>query len=116
MKNIQINCLSNDSLCINKCHICIYDLNEKLIFEDYTNELGFVTFKPSHYGFYKIIIENKIKCEKLCTSIFINKNFCDKLLFKFSNKKYHSIKVNLIDKYYGIPIEKGVITLWQKNI
>lgn len=69
--------------------------------------MGYVCFKPSCYGIYKIVATEKCTRLKILKVVCFNKDFCDTLIFTFDEiKKYHLINFKLVDKYYCLPIEK----------
>lgn len=98
--------------------IIIYDSNNKLILNDYTDHQGHIKCQLSNqtYKIYILANNKNIKCQKLLT-ISINKNTPKNMIFVFDNiSTSHQIKIRLKDLYYPeLPIEKGTINLWQKN-
>ncbi len=119
IKELIIKCALCNSIDICKYHVFIYNCKNELICDNYTNENGVVHFKPTYYGIYKIkVVPNKyIVPNKICTTILISKNYCNRVLILFNKcpeSFNHPIKVKLTDKNYkGLPIKKGEIILWQ---
>ncbi|MBP3635891.1 MAG: hypothetical protein J6J17_05540 [Bacilli bacterium] len=119
---IKIKCKVLDSIDEYKFNIKIYDSYNTLIYCGNTDESGTMYFKPKYYGVYKVIITNKknIYPRKLCSSILIYNNYCHTFLFSFYKclkNKNNPITIILTDKNYkNLPIEKGEILLWPKNI
>ena len=74
----------------------------------------------NYFGIYKIIINDfGYYNKKRCIILFINKKTPEELLIVNTPfiKKSHKVNINLTDQNYkGLPIVKGEIILWEKNI
>ena len=101
---------------INQALVYIYDKNNNLILKDktYNGRLEICLIKNNIYR-----IKVVSKCEKINKIIYINDN--DTYLIPFSssyifNRKENTITLILTDyNYNNLPIEKGLINLWQKQ-
>lgn len=117
---VKIKCRVFDSIDIYKYNIKIYDLDNRLIYCENTDEMGIVYFEPKNYGLYKIVITNNDNMypRKIYSNILIFNNYHTFLFIFYKNliNKFNSVTIILTDKNYkNLPIEKGEILLWQKN-
>src|SRR5574344_261718 len=120
MCNVNIKCIICDTLNRYSFEIKIYDDCNHLLVNKCTNKFGVLSVKLFKKGLYKIII--KTKCflypNYICKKIFINKTN-NQFTFNFNQciHKTHPIIITIVDKYYkNLPLLKGEIHLWQKNI
>lgn len=101
---MKIKCLNEFDIKPPICYIYIFDKNNKLLFNSYTNKMGILEFNPPYIGIYKIIIV--LRNKKICKIYYLNNtDICIKL------KKSSLVKIILKDNY-GIEIKKGMINLW----
>lgn len=118
-KIITLKCRKYGSLSVPLYHVCVYDINNNIIIDDYTNNIGNIDIELPHYGIYKIHIINPKNCIRNCMVILVNKNFPNELFIvnEIKQNRPHSIHFVLIDENYkNLPIMKGEIILWQKSI
>lgn len=118
---VKIRCFFADSIDVYKFHIFIYDLNDNLIDEGYTNESGCFNFDVGFSGIYRIIVRyfnNKctmIMCENIYVDCFRDNDF----LFIIKRKSHYvssPIIIKLTDQYYkGLPVEKGEIIFSERS-
>lgn len=108
----------NDTIIRNYNILICY--NKNLVFKDKTED-GYMHFYPPHYGVYNICVKtnNSYIPHKFYTCFYYHKN-TDKILPIFLNnfkaKNSPLIRISLIDINYNMPIERGNVILWQKNI
>lgn len=117
MEKLEIICSTKESLNIG-CQILIFDIKGKKIIDEKTNNGRLNIYLP-HLGLYRVIAipKNNLIYKITCTNILLHKNSCPILHLSF-DKIYSQkwISLILIDQNYkGLPIEKGVITLWPKH-
>lgn len=117
-KILKIKCILCNSINIYKYKLLIYNHNNKLICNDYTNENGCFQFQVPDYGIYKIIFLNsQTNPQKMCVTTLIRKNHQNKITITFNYpSKKKLFLITLTDQNYrGLPIAKGEIILWQNN-
>lgn len=115
---VTLKCRKYDSLSVPLYHIYVYNINNNIIVDGYTNNLGNIKIEFPHDGIYKVHIINSKNGNKNCIVILINKNFPSELFIVNEVKRNSSRSIHLIltDKNYkNLPIMKGEIILWQKN-
>lgn len=118
-KIVTFKCRKYDSLSVPLYHIYVYDINNNLITDKYTNNIGNIKIAFSYYGIYKLHILDSRNCRKNCIVILVNEKFPDELFIinDIKTNNFHPINLILTDKYYkNLPITKGDVVLWQKNI
>lgn len=119
-REFKIKCLASNTLCIYNYHIIIYDSDFFLVYDGYTNKLGYITFCPQYYKIYHfVIISPKIKNGLIHKCIVFTNSSCDTIIIEFSilEKISHSITLYLLDKNYeNLKIEKGMIRLWPNHM
>lgn len=107
---IQIKCFNKS---LNTCiySVCIYDVQNKLVYHNQTSPSGSLSIQLP-YGIYKIIVMSI--WGKICKTVLVNSNLCNIIPFVFQNAISTSeITFTLMDQHYkDLPIRKGVITLW----
>lgn len=120
MKNneVKIRYILNDRLDNSYHKILIFNNENKLLFDGYTDVKGSFLFQAPYFGIYKIIILTKEKTLCKVMKILVRKNKNNYFLFKINNKKINLQTVTfwVTDKNYkGLPLKKGEMILWQKN-
>lgn len=98
--------------------VMIYDSNNNLILDSYTNNQGLINCTLNKEIYKVNIFANHLSfsCQKSLT-ININQHTPKNMIFIFDIiPRTHQIKIRFTDFYYPqLPIEKGKINLWQKN-
>lgn len=108
-----------NNIIIKNYDIFIY-YNKNLVFRGKTED-GYIHFSPPCYGAYNICIktDNSYIPHIFYTCFYYHKN-TDKILpiflNNFRNNNSPLITISLIDINYNMPIERGNVILWQKNI
>ena len=109
---VEINCLGTGYKNYNQAYIKIYNKCNKLIRSQKTfnGRVSIFLNKDEYYKIYSSL-NNTTKF----VYFKVNNN---KLNISFYNNYIsynHNITLYLTDYYYNMPIEKGFITLWQKQ-
>lgn len=100
-KIIVLNSISN---------IKIYDGNN-IVCDRICN--GYILFKGKINKIYKIVITSKYGC--IISSFIVNKNL-NTIIYSFNQNSHKIVTFKLYDSNYeNLPIEKGVIKLWQNH-
>lgn len=110
---INIKCLFEDSIDIEKFYISIFD-NNKLVCKGTTDKRGIFSFKGKRLNIYKVVCCYKGKKHVINYKTFICVNNCHDICLYFKkNINFSSpITILLTDKnYQGLPIEKGMVIL-----
>lgn len=120
MKSIKIKCFAMDTLDHYLYRIIIYNDKKEMILNEVTTQDLFL-FDVPYYGVYQIIVVPyaNLVCDSACKTVFIHKNFEQTLYFSFykPSKSKKTVTLILTDQNYkGLPIEKGVIKLWQNRM
>ena len=113
-KKVCIICLVDDSILSYKFNIKVSKDN-KLICKKNINK---IFFYAECYKLYKIQVNtnNNLYPKTKCQNIVFTPTNCSKILINFSTENMVPITLKVTDKNYkGLLIEKGEITLWQKN-
>ena len=110
--DLEIICLETGYKNYNQADIRIYDNNDILICnkKTYNGKTNILLNKNKYYKIYAKLNNNKI--------FLYYKIVNNKLIIPFCNNKIKQnnvITLQLTDYYYNMPIEKGLITLWQKQ-
>lgn len=95
----------------NQVKVKIYDNNKK-IFEGTTYN-GIIEIDLKENKLYKI--KAFFKNELICKNIYITKKCKYTFIFTHAIFNPRTITISLVDLYYDLPIEKGEITLWQRQ-
>lgn len=95
----------------NQVKVKIYDNNKK-IFEGTTYN-GIIEIDLKENKLYKI--KAFFKNELICKNIYITKKCKYTFIFTHIIFNPETITISLVDLYYDLPIEKGEITLWQRQ-
>lgn len=117
---VKIKCYLYSNINNIHFHIKVFDSANCLIADGLTNDFKELEFNVKKFGLYKIVIIPKpfLIPNYVAKYITINKD-TNVLTFKFNINDYieHPIIFKLTDRYYkDLPILKGDIDLWQKNI
>lgn len=120
MKRLKIRCFSRDTLDHYFYRIIIYNDKKEMKLNEVTREDCFV-FDVPYYGVYQIIVVPfaNLVCDSACRKVFIHKKLEPTLCFSFYKPSKIKSIITLIltdQNYKGLPIEKGVIKLWQNHI
>lgn len=106
---MKIKCLLSNSIETQRYHFLIYNSKNKLVLDDYTNDMGYLTFDIPYFDIYKIVLITIYGQQSLT---FIPTKDSDIILFIINTPKVITIK--LTDQIYeGLEIKKGKIILWQ---
>ena len=90
--------------------VSIYDENNNLVFNDYTYDSFIVVNVIPNRG-YRLVA--RFYNDIIQTGLYSNR--CE-YTYIFNHAIYNRpITLSLRDYYYNLPIEKGVITLWQNQ-
>lgn len=118
MRKIKLKFCDFLNICNYK--IFIYDENNHLLKSMEINNSNYIPLEITYCGIYKIVIISKhLYPKKRCFVLYLDRKTPDTLLIPYQvrQKKSRKIEFNLTDEVYkGLPIEKGEITLWEKNI
>jgi len=112
MNNIKLNFFglnySNEAL------ICIYHYNKLIARKRTCNGIIYVNLKPNNN--YKLVIETRYG--RIVRNIYISSylsNYIVRLVSSANMRTNALITFLLTDSYYdNLPIEKGMISLWQR--
>ena len=98
---------------VNQSLIYVYDKNKKMLFKDKTYN-GKIIICLEENNLYIIKANNKY--EEIISVLYVKNNEKYIIPFKSSYVCNNSITLLLTDyNYANLPIEKGMITIWQKQ-
>lgn len=118
MRKVKIKLCDFLNICDYK--VLIYDENNHLLKSIRINNDNYIPLEITYYGIYKIVIISKhLYLKKRCFVLYLDRKTPDTLLIPYQvrQKKTRKIEFNLTDEIYkDLPIQKGEIILWEKNM
>lgn len=119
MNECKVNCVVTDSIDNYVYNIHIYDSKQQLIYCD-SHSNGHVHFNATN-GLYQIQIQpvGRIYPRIVCKYIYVLTGSCNSFYFFFRKNLFRKRKITfwVTDKnYQDLPIEKGEMILWHRNI